>query len=150
MMLDLKEEQPCSVSESQSSSSELLKRCTDCQTTTTPLWRGGPAGPKTLCNACGIKYHKRRRALLGLDKGKVEKKKISKNMSNNNSNKSSGSSSNSSGSSSNGSHGMPPLKIKVMASGGIRQSAEKLRDKLGEVEQAAMLLMALSYGSVYA
>uniref|UniRef100_A0A803LA55 GATA-type domain-containing protein n=1 Tax=Chenopodium quinoa TaxID=63459 RepID=A0A803LA55_CHEQI len=110
MMLDLKEEQPCSVSESQSSSSELLKRCTDCQTTTTPLWRGGPAGPKTLCNACGIKYHKRRRALLGLDKG----------------------------------------KIKVMASGGIRQSAEKLRDKLGEVEQAAMLLMALSYGSVYA
>ena len=71
-------------------------------------------------------------------------------MSNNNSNKSSGSSSNSSGSSSNGSHGMPPFKIKVMASGGFRQSAEKLRDKLGEVEQAAMLLMALSYGSVYA
>ncbi|RZC56265.1 hypothetical protein C5167_015120 [Papaver somniferum] len=22
------------------------KRCSDCQTTKTPLWRGGPAGPK--------------------------------------------------------------------------------------------------------
>ncbi|KNA09609.1 hypothetical protein SOVF_152090 isoform B [Spinacia oleracea] len=149
-MLDLKEEQPCSVSESHSSSSELLKRCTDCQTTATPLWRGGPAGPKTLCNACGIKYHKKRRALLGLDKSKIDK--------NNNKKKTNkscgGGSSNSSGSSSsNGSesrHGITSLKIKMMASGGIRQSGEKLRDKLGEVEQAAMLLMALSYGSVYA
>ncbi|KMT05856.1 hypothetical protein BVRB_7g165180 isoform B [Beta vulgaris subsp. vulgaris] len=138
MMLDLKEEQ-CSVSESQSSSNEL-KRCTDCQTTTTPLWRGGPAGPKTLCNACGIKYHKKRRALLGLDKGKVDKHNNKKKMMNNKSS--------SSGSSSNGSLGIP-LKIKVMASG-IRQTSENLRDKLGEVEQAAMLLMALSYGSVYA
>ncbi|KMT05855.1 hypothetical protein BVRB_7g165180 isoform A [Beta vulgaris subsp. vulgaris] len=137
MMLDLKEE--CSVSESQSSSNEL-KRCTDCQTTTTPLWRGGPAGPKTLCNACGIKYHKKRRALLGLDKGKVDKHNNKKKMMNNKSS--------SSGSSSNGSLGIP-LKIKVMASG-IRQTSENLRDKLGEVEQAAMLLMALSYGSVYA
>uniref|UniRef100_A0A7C8YQL6 GATA-type domain-containing protein n=1 Tax=Opuntia streptacantha TaxID=393608 RepID=A0A7C8YQL6_OPUST len=133
-MLDRKEE--CSVSEDQSRmmnsppSSSEMKRCTDCQTTTTPLWRGGPAGPKTLCNACGIKYHKKRRALLGIDKGKVEKSK-KKNKNNNTNN-----------SSNNGSIGMP-LKIKVMASG-IRQ-----RENL-EVEQAAMLLMALSYGSVYA
>lgn len=106
--------------------------------------------PQTLCNACGIKYHKKRRALLGLDKSKIDK--------NNNKKKTNkscgGGGSNSSGSSSsNGSesrHGITSLKIKMMASGGIRQSGEKLRDKLGEVEQAAMLLMALSYGSVYA
>ncbi|XP_057535907.1 GATA transcription factor 15-like isoform X2 [Amaranthus tricolor] len=125
-MLDLKEE--CSVSESQSSNNEL-KRCACCQTTTTPLWRGGPAGPKSLCNACGIKYHKRRRALLGLNNGRVDKnngKKIG----------------------SNGSLAMP-LKIKIIASE-IRQSNDNFRDKLGEVEQAAMLLMALSCGSVYA
>ena len=49
---------------------------------------------------------------------------------------------------SNGSLAMP-LKIKIIASE-IRQSNDNFRDKLGEVEQAAMLLMALSCGSVYA
>ncbi|KAH7543616.1 hypothetical protein FEM48_Zijuj02G0202700 [Ziziphus jujuba var. spinosa] len=36
------------------------KRCTNynCATRTTPMWRKGPLGPKTLCNACGIKYRK--------------------------------------------------------------------------------------------
>jgi hypothetical protein len=24
----------------------------------TPVWRAGPAGPKTLCNACGVRYMK--------------------------------------------------------------------------------------------
>ncbi|MFS7942328.1 putative transcription factor C2C2-GATA family [Helianthus anomalus] len=42
-------------------SSNEKKCCTDCHTTRTPLWRGGPAGPKSLCNACGIKYNKKRR-----------------------------------------------------------------------------------------
>lgn len=32
------------------------KRCTHCQVTTTPQWREGPMGPKTLCNACGVRY----------------------------------------------------------------------------------------------
>ncbi|KAK9756890.1 hypothetical protein RND81_01G127600 [Saponaria officinalis] len=138
--MDLNHE--CSISESQSSSSNSngnssgnnnnngeVKKCSDCQTTTTPLWRGGPAGPKTLCNACGIKFHKKRRALLGIEKGKVEKlkKKIIKNGGNSNINLN------------------IPMKIKVMSSGFRQQS-----DKLSEVEQAALLLMALSYGSVYA
>lgn len=35
------------------------KRCYDCGTTNTPLWRLGPAGPKTMCNACGIKWKRR-------------------------------------------------------------------------------------------
>lgn len=43
------------------------KACTDCNTTKTPLWRGGPCGPKSLCNACGIRYRKKRREALGLD-----------------------------------------------------------------------------------
>uniref|UniRef100_A0ACD5WCE9 Uncharacterized protein n=1 Tax=Avena sativa TaxID=4498 RepID=A0ACD5WCE9_AVESA len=43
------------------------KACTDCNATKTPLWRGGPSGPKSLCNACGIRYRKKRREALGLD-----------------------------------------------------------------------------------
>uniref|UniRef100_A0A0D6R7R4 GATA-type domain-containing protein n=1 Tax=Araucaria cunninghamii TaxID=56994 RepID=A0A0D6R7R4_ARACU len=40
--------------------------CVDCKTTKTPLWRSGPHGPKSLCNACGIRYRKARRALSAL------------------------------------------------------------------------------------
>lgn len=32
------------------------KRCTHCEIMTTPQWRAGPMGPKTLCNACGVRY----------------------------------------------------------------------------------------------
>lgn len=42
------------------------KACANCHTTKTSLWRGGPEGPKSLCNACGIRYRKRRQA-IGLD-----------------------------------------------------------------------------------
>ncbi|XP_020585085.1 putative GATA transcription factor 22 [Phalaenopsis equestris] len=37
--------------------------CSDCSTTKTPLWRSGPLGPKSLCNACGIKQMKARKAM---------------------------------------------------------------------------------------
>ncbi|KAJ0020658.1 hypothetical protein Pint_31285 [Pistacia integerrima] len=39
---------------------DQCKRCTNynCNTNDTPMWRRGPLGPKTLCNACGIKYRK--------------------------------------------------------------------------------------------
>eukprot|EP00180_Rhodochaete_pulchella_P000308 Plantae.Rhodophyta-Rhodochaete_pulchella.ctg12151.p1 GENE.Plantae.Rhodophyta-Rhodochaete_pulchella.ctg12151~~Plantae.Rhodophyta-Rhodochaete_pulchella.ctg12151.p1 ORF type:complete len:183 (-),score=19.05 Plantae.Rhodophyta-Rhodochaete_pulchella.ctg12151:612-1160(-) len=33
-------------------------RCVQCGVTETPLWRSGPAGPKTLCNACGVRFKK--------------------------------------------------------------------------------------------
>ncbi|XP_047308922.1 GATA transcription factor 21-like [Impatiens glandulifera] len=40
-----------------------VRVCSDCNTTKTPLWRSGPRGPKTLCNACGIRQRKARRAM---------------------------------------------------------------------------------------
>ncbi|KAE9451823.1 hypothetical protein C3L33_16276, partial [Rhododendron williamsianum] len=67
-----------------------IKTCVDCGTSKTPLWRGGPSGPK--------------RKLLALGKEAMWR----------------------------------------------RSTVEKLRRKLGEEEQAAVLLMALSCGSVYA
>lgn len=33
--------------------------CTNCQATSSPLWRHGPKGPKTLCNACGIRFKRK-------------------------------------------------------------------------------------------
>jgi len=32
------------------------RRCSHCESTNTPQWRNGPLGPKTLCNACGVRY----------------------------------------------------------------------------------------------
>ncbi|KAK4793893.1 hypothetical protein SAY86_011887 [Trapa natans] len=32
------------------------RRCTHCASERTPQWRTGPEGPKTLCNACGVRY----------------------------------------------------------------------------------------------
>lgn len=40
-----------------------LRVCSACNTTKTPLWRSGPQGPKSLCNACGIRQRKARKAL---------------------------------------------------------------------------------------
>ncbi|XP_062218587.1 protein CYTOKININ-RESPONSIVE GATA TRANSCRIPTION FACTOR 1-like [Phragmites australis] len=41
----------------------VIRVCSDCNTTKTPLWRSGPCGPKSLCNACGIRQRKARRAM---------------------------------------------------------------------------------------
>lgn len=32
------------------------RKCTHCHANKTPQWRAGPMGPKTLCNACGVRY----------------------------------------------------------------------------------------------
>ncbi|XP_019182594.1 PREDICTED: GATA transcription factor 19-like [Ipomoea nil] len=40
---------------------DVARRCANCDTTSTPLWRNGPRGPKSLCNACGIRYKKEER-----------------------------------------------------------------------------------------
>ncbi|KAK7341848.1 hypothetical protein VNO80_24788 [Phaseolus coccineus] len=41
-----------------SSSEESVadRKCLHCEVTKTPQWREGPMGPKTLCNACGVRY----------------------------------------------------------------------------------------------
>ncbi|KAI9123408.1 hypothetical protein K1719_004708 [Acacia pycnantha] len=36
--------------------SQIQRRCTHCQVQKTPQWRTGPLGPKTLCNACGVRF----------------------------------------------------------------------------------------------
>lgn len=35
---------------------EVIRKCMHCEITKTPQWRAGPTGPKTLCNACGVRY----------------------------------------------------------------------------------------------
>ncbi|KAL1324228.1 hypothetical protein HN51_034393 [Arachis hypogaea] len=42
------EEQACGL--------QFQRRCSHCQVQKTPQWRTGPMGPKTLCNACGVRY----------------------------------------------------------------------------------------------
>uniref|UniRef100_A0A7C8YGR9 GATA-type domain-containing protein n=1 Tax=Opuntia streptacantha TaxID=393608 RepID=A0A7C8YGR9_OPUST len=37
-------------------SSTIGRKCLHCQAEKTPQWRAGPYGPKTLCNACGVRY----------------------------------------------------------------------------------------------
>ncbi|XP_020583139.1 GATA transcription factor 7-like, partial [Phalaenopsis equestris] len=32
------------------------RQCTHCGVRRTPQWRAGPCGPKTLCNACGVRF----------------------------------------------------------------------------------------------
>ncbi|XP_044463659.1 putative GATA transcription factor 22 [Mangifera indica] len=48
---------------SSNNSNNSIRVCADCNTTTTPLWRSGPRGPKSLCNACGIRQRKARRTM---------------------------------------------------------------------------------------
>ncbi|KAG6513567.1 hypothetical protein ZIOFF_023899 [Zingiber officinale] len=39
-----------------SCSPPAVRKCLHCEITKTPQWRAGPLGPKTLCNACGVRY----------------------------------------------------------------------------------------------
>ncbi|KAK6772765.1 hypothetical protein RDI58_028003 [Solanum bulbocastanum] len=144
------------------SSETNQKTCVDCGTTKTPLWRGGPAGPKSLCNACGIRSRKKRRALLGLNKDdKKSKKSSNKSVANHHhQNQSSNSSSSTSSSGESTSNVIVkneciPYKKRLLhfdREVGLQRprSNSTHRRKLGEEEQAAFLLMALSCGSVYA
>ncbi|KAL3652909.1 hypothetical protein CASFOL_002590 [Castilleja foliolosa] len=109
-----------------------LKSCSDCSTTKTPLWRGGPAGPKSLCNACGIKFHKKRRQLLGLAPEKNAKKKKKRSSVVNRSNE------------------IRDILKLVLLNGDVLRQSGKLMGELREEERAAIVLMALSCGSVYA
>nr|XP_043622451.1 GATA transcription factor 4 [Erigeron canadensis] len=47
---------PTSSSSETTSDNGVVRRCTHCSSEKTPQWRTGPLGPKTLCNACGVRY----------------------------------------------------------------------------------------------
>ncbi|KAG5549036.1 hypothetical protein RHGRI_014419 [Rhododendron griersonianum] len=122
---------------------EIKKFCCDCKTTETPLWRAGPSGPKSLCNACGIRYRKKRSAVVGLNK-RVEKEeeKSAKNRCG--------------GGGSKGGNLSEDLRVRLVALGKEvkrqrRRRRRSVKRKLGEEEeQAAVLLMSLSCGFVFA
>ncbi|ORX84982.1 hypothetical protein K493DRAFT_341856 [Basidiobolus meristosporus CBS 931.73] len=40
---------------------DIDRVCTECGKTDSPEWRKGPHGPKTLCNACGLRWAKKSR-----------------------------------------------------------------------------------------
>ncbi|GLT37964.1 hypothetical protein SLA2020_122430 [Shorea laevis] len=135
--------------------SENKKCCTDCKTTKTPLWRGGPAGPKSLCNACGIRYRKKRRAIASLNKTPEKKKEKTQSQS----------------ITTGPSAGTPKphhekrlsesVKVRLLFLGSevllhnssaspsvtVKKQRCQRRRKLGEEEQAAFSLMALSCGA---
>lgn len=185
-----KSSDPDVVSSIESQGNEI-KRCADCGTSKTPLWRGGPAGPKvflflfyiilspnhnrwmtddhhlmgfsfdgcdlqSLCNACGIRSRKKRRAILGLKSEDKKSSKKSNSGSSNNSNSSTTTTTTTSSLSSRLNGGTPlhqrllALGREVMMQRSTVDNKQQRRRKLGEEEQAAVLLMALSYGSVYA
>lgn len=50
--------QPCNkISKDQGMQiSTIGRKCHHCGAESTPQWRAGPNGPKTLCNACGVRY----------------------------------------------------------------------------------------------
>ncbi|KAL5699030.1 hypothetical protein ACHQM5_029988 [Ranunculus cassubicifolius] len=47
-----------------SSLMEATKSCSSCTNTKTSLWRSGPNGPKSLCNACYLKNRKRKKKMI--------------------------------------------------------------------------------------
>ncbi|KAF9540023.1 hypothetical protein EC957_004690 [Mortierella hygrophila] len=47
---------PTPVSAASTVSSSNQKKCSYCDSVSTPMWRRGPKGPGTLCNACGVKW----------------------------------------------------------------------------------------------
>ncbi|RWW70795.1 hypothetical protein BHE74_00021512 [Ensete ventricosum] len=48
--------EPPTVTVAGTSTAVKRQRCRHCEAEETPQWRAGPEGPKTLCNACGVRY----------------------------------------------------------------------------------------------
>lgn len=40
---------------------DSVRKCLQCNTTHTPEWRRGPDGPRTLCNACGLRWSRNKK-----------------------------------------------------------------------------------------
>ncbi|PAN30884.1 hypothetical protein PAHAL_5G346000 [Panicum hallii] len=98
------------------------RSCVECRATTTPMWRSGPTGPRSLCNACGIRYRKKRRQELGLDHKQQQQQRSQHN-------------------------GEATTEVKdssSSSSGSSNLQAVQKRRLLMGVEEAALLLMTLS------
>ncbi|XP_039836675.1 GATA transcription factor 23-like [Panicum virgatum] len=102
--------------------------CVECRTTATPMWRGGPTGPRSLCNACGIRYRKKRRQELGLDNNRKPQQNQQPPQQPQHQD-----------------HSHAPSAVSDNKSSGL-QVVKKRRVLMG-VEEAAILLMALSSSS---
>lgn len=136
------------------------KACTDCNTTKTPLWRGGPTGPKSLCNACGIRYRKRRRQAMGLDpEVKKKPKKEDAAAANTNTKAASAGAADQEGKDKDKEKKEPrthtvELHMVGFAKDVVLKQRRRMRRRKpscqGEEERAAILLMALSSGVIYA
>ncbi|CAL9110357.1 unnamed protein product [Musa acuminata var. zebrina] len=125
-------------SSSISSGDSQIKRCADCRTTTTPLWRAGPSGPKSLCNACGIRYRKSRRAVPVSKEAGTGTRKTKREIDGG----------------SGGERFEVSFKLRMLGPGLCKPRSmvqkQRRRSMLGEVEEAAVLLMALSSGFLHA
>ncbi|CAL9130909.1 unnamed protein product [Musa textilis] len=128
-------------SSSSSSSDSQIKRCADCRTTTTPLWRAGPSGPKSLCNACGIRYRKSRRAVPVSKEAGTGTRKTKREI-------------DGGGGGGGGERFKVSFKLRMLGPGLCKPRSmvqkQRRRSMLGEVEEAAVLLMALSSGFLHA
>ncbi|CAL0305768.1 unnamed protein product [Lupinus luteus] len=149
----------------QRSNSIITRVCADCNTSSTPLWRTGPNGPKTLCNACGIRQRKARKAMAEAANSFAastdasiatntrvfhkEKKKCSKDHFGNFKNKCKASATSSVTTTGGTSQGELKLHFKDFFANNMRNNSaiQLLIDE--EVAQAALLLMDLSSGFLH-
>ncbi|CAJ2631724.1 GATA transcription factor 16-like protein [Trifolium pratense] len=141
-IMDQMEKECCSYDEM----GMIKKACADCKATKTPLWRGGPNGPKTLCNACGIRYRKRRGSCNSKGQERERKREKAQNGRNRSSDDDGG------GGSDDDLNECLKMKLVALGEEVLLHSVLKKqrRIKLGEEEQAAVCLMALSCGFVFA
>ncbi|EEF49936.1 conserved hypothetical protein [Ricinus communis] len=148
------DERKSSCGDDDKSKNDSKKSCTDCKTTETPLWRAGPAGPKSLCNACGIRYRKTKRDILSFHKSPFKRRKRP------NITATTPSSTSTATTSATTNEVRNSLKMRLIVVGQsmlfqrskiVRKQRCQRRRKLGQEEQqAAFSLMALSCGSVFA
>nr|XP_010925019.1 protein CYTOKININ-RESPONSIVE GATA TRANSCRIPTION FACTOR 1 [Elaeis guineensis] len=129
--------------------SGIIRVCSDCSTTKTPLWRSGPQGPKSLCNACGIRQRKARQAMsAAAGSGLIATNTLSKVRK---------------GKRTDGDHTIPNKKRCKITNTGSAQKKLQINDLLislsddsashrvfpQDEKDAAILLMALSCGAVH-
>ncbi|CAM8914732.1 unnamed protein product [Rhodiola kirilowii] len=131
---------------------ESKKSCAMCGTSKTPLWRSGPAGPKSLCNACGIK-HRKRKVLMCKNPEKKKSTIINPAAAIPSTSTETSSKSKPRLEKSSSTNLQQSVKVGLAAFGkdmALLQRQRSLRRQRSEEEEAAVLLMSLSCGSVFA